>query len=100
MIAKYIRVERIAAGPARGGAPVWRTLPRCERVEIWDLCYTQGAADQSDAGSSLAHFHIAACEGVVRGCRVTYMGQHYDVRTVADSQKLRGIELGCIPSGS
>lgn len=94
---KHIRIER----PARSAAGVkrgeWRTVPNCDRVQVWEVSSATVAEDEASHGGKRIIFHIGFHDGIVRGCRVTYYGDRYDVVEVSDSTRLRGLELRCEP---
>ena len=77
----------------------WRTLPNANRVRVWEMASADALPEEvaEDASPRRIIFHIGYLDGVIRGCRVTYMGTTFTVLGVSDSARLRGLELRCAP---
>ena len=87
-VERFIRIER----PVPKG---WHTIPLGEKVRVWE-----SSSAEADNGSRLAYFHIAFLDGLARGNRVTYLGQHFSVLEISDSKRLVGLELRCEPASA
>jgi head-tail adaptor len=97
-IERFIRIQN--AVQRTGQEPEWRTLPNCTRVRVWEMSSADALAAEAEEVVSVRRmiFHIAFVDGVIRGSRVTYLGQNFQVLGVSDSTRLRGLELRCAPS--
>jgi hypothetical protein len=85
---RYIRIQRPAG--SRGGVKQWQTVPGAERIAVWEM----SRVDTEDA-QKLLIFHIAFLDRLEKGCRVHYLGEDFEIISVSDSPKLRGLELQC-----
>jgi head-tail adaptor len=85
---RYIRIQRPAG--SRGDVKQWQTVPGADRVAVWETSRADGAN-----GQKLLIFHIAFLAGIEAGCRVHYLGEDFEIVSVSDSPKLRGLELQC-----
>jgi hypothetical protein len=88
-IERYIRIEN-----ATGAAAHWRTLPNGEKVGVWDYG-TLTAPNEAGVSEKRFIFRVNFIDGVRKGSRVTYLGNHFCVLAVSDSQGLTGLELTC-----
>src|SRR5690349_1752181 len=96
---KFIKLQAIGPPSGKKRERVWRAIPLGMRVRVWDMTLADAAKDEQEAGVSNRRyiFHIGYLENVVRGCLVTYMGEHFSILNVSDSARLRGLELHCAP---
>lgn len=96
-VERFIRIQ--ARSRPSGREVEWHTLPNCMRVAVWDMAIVDALADEAaeDPNPRRYIFHVDYHEGVARGCRVTYLGNHFRVLGVSDSARLRGVELRCAP---
>ena len=92
MLGKNLRLEKPASGRSRG----WQILPNGEHVTIWDMSEADAVDTTVGSGSKRYIFQIDFIDGVAKGCRAVFFGEHYEVLEVSDSTKrLRGLELRC-----
>jgi hypothetical protein len=99
-VERYIRIQYLVPGSANDDRPgEWRTLPNGMRVGVWHLSIVDALADDlaDNENPKRFIFHVNYMDGVVRGCRVSYLGQTFTVLGVSDSTRLRGLELRCAP---
>ncbi len=99
-VERFIRIQN--STKSRGKDMQWRTVPNADRVRVWEMGSVDALADETaeNANPKRFIFHIAFLEGVTRGCRVSYMGSHFQVLSVSDSTRLRGLELRCVPTAA
>lgn len=97
-VERFIRIQKPTLARRRDDAQ-WRTLPNAERVRVWEMSIADALEDDKDAQAKAKRymFHIGFVDLIVRGCRVTYLGEHFIVLGVSDSTRLRGLELRCVP---
>jgi hypothetical protein len=97
-VERFITIENLAkvAGKAERQ---WRSIPNGFHVRVWEMSTADALLDEIEVGypNKRLIFHIAFMPGVVRGCRVSYMSEHFNVLGVSDSTRLRGLELRCAP---
>ena len=97
-VERFIRVENYVK--PRGAAHArWHTLPNAMRVRVWHMVVADALSEEVAVDESPKRFifHINYIDGVAKGCRVNYLGQTFGVLSVADSTRLRGLELQCAP---
>lgn len=96
-VERFIRIQNLFQAPGRDAE--WRTLPNASRVRVWEMGNVDALADETadDTTPKRFMFHIAFMDGVSKGCRVSYMGTTFQVLSVSDSTRLRGLELRCAP---
>jgi hypothetical protein len=96
-VERFIRIQSLVQVPGRDAE--WRTLPNAHRVRVWEMANAEALPGEvaDDASPRRFIFHIAHLDGVVRGCRVSYMGTVFSVLGVSDSTRLRGLEIKCAP---
>lgn len=82
-IDRFIKIERSRSGR-------WSVVPLGARVRVWETVQAE-----AEDGSPRVMFHIAFMEGLARGQRVSYLGQHFSLLEVSDSKRLVGLELRC-----
>lgn len=86
-IDRFIKIERQRDGK-------WSAVPLGERVRVWETVQAE-----AEDGSPRVMFHIPFLEGLGKGQRVSYLGQHFTLLEVSDSKRLVGLELRCAATG-
>jgi hypothetical protein len=99
-IERYIRIQNPdSAGTSRSQSPRgWKTLPNCEKVSVWEYATLMRPNEETGLAEKRFIFHIGFVDGVRKGSRVTYLGNHFSVLGVSDSTRLVGLELNCAAS--
>ena len=83
---RFIRISR--RSKADKAKREWFVIPNCEKVQVWDLVHPDRRL----------RVPCGILDGVSRGCRVSYLGKYFDVVSVENSTRLRGIEILCRPA--
>jgi hypothetical protein len=98
-VERFIRIQSLVR-KSKDDPGEWKTLPNCMRLRVWHMSVADALADELAATASPKRFifHINYMDGVVRGCRVSYLGKEFAILRVSDSTRLRGLELHCAPA--
>jgi hypothetical protein len=99
-IDRYIRIQNPdgATTSRAQKATGWKTLPNCEKVGVWEYGTLTAPDEATGVSEKRFVFHIGFVDGVRKGSRVTYLGNHFSVLGVSDSTRLIGLELTCVAS--
>jgi hypothetical protein len=78
----------------------WHTLPNAEKVGVLEQLTLMAPNETTGVEEKRFIFHIRFVDGVRRGARITYFGNHFTVLAVSDSRRLSGLELSCVPEAA
>jgi hypothetical protein len=90
---RFIRISR--RNPTGGSGRDWVVIPNCGKVAVWELVRGE-ALDAQNNHTPFLGFHVDYLDGVTRGCRVSYLGESFQIKSVEDST-IRGMEIICYP---
>lgn len=96
-VARFIRIQNRepVTEAKRRPRPEWRVVPNCEKLAVWDYLTMTAIDDGTGQEEKRFVFHVPFVQGVRKGSRVTYLGNHFTVLNVSDSKRLVGLELSC-----
>ena len=73
----------------------WVVIPNCDKVAVWELVRGE-VLDAQNNHTPFLRFHVDYLDGVMRGCRVSYLGESFEINSVENST-IRGMEIICHP---
>lgn len=93
MLERFIKIEQRHTD-TKTGSSTWRPAPGCEHLRMWHMAMTTPSDAEADT-RPMTYFHVDFRENIARGMKVVYAGEAFEVCRIADSARLRGLELTC-----
>jgi hypothetical protein len=94
-IERFIKIQNPDPGRTALGSRGWHTIPNCDRLSIWEQSVLVVHDEDTGLDERRFFFHVRFVDGIRKGSRVTFLGNHFSVLTVSDSKRLVGLEICC-----
>jgi hypothetical protein len=98
-VERFLRIQ-VPRGRDSSAASIgksWHTLANADKVSVLEQLTLMAPNETTGVEEKRFIFHIRFVDGVRRGARITYLGNHFTVLAVSDSKRLVGLELSCVP---